>query len=60
VILPAENEPDLEELPAETRGEMHFTLADSIQDVFAVAFDRAAVNGDAGATSRAARTARTS
>jgi ATP-dependent Lon protease len=38
VILPSENEVDLEELPAETRKEMHFTLADSIQDVLAVAF----------------------
>jgi ATP-dependent Lon protease len=39
VILPSENEPDLEELPAETRAEMRFTLADSIDDVLAVAFD---------------------
>jgi ATP-dependent Lon protease len=37
-ILPSENEPDLEDLPAETRKEMQFTLADSIEDVFAVAF----------------------
>jgi ATP-dependent Lon protease len=41
VILPSENEPDLEELPAETREEMSFTLADSIDDVFAVAFNGA-------------------
>jgi ATP-dependent Lon protease len=54
VILPAENEPDLDDLPAETRGELRFTLADSIEDVFAVAFS---TNG--GAT-RAARTARRS
>ena len=39
VILPSENEHDLDDLPAETRAEMHFTLADSIDDVFAVAFD---------------------
>jgi ATP-dependent Lon protease len=38
IVLPSENEPDLEELPAETRGELSFTLADSIDDVFAVAF----------------------
>ncbi|HET8528099.1 MAG TPA: S16 family serine protease, partial [Gaiellaceae bacterium] len=41
VILPSENEVDLEELPAETRKEMRFTLADSIQDVLAVAFNGA-------------------
>jgi ATP-dependent Lon protease len=44
VILPSENEHDLDELPAETRKEMHFTLADSIEDVFTVAFSS---NGDA-------------
>jgi ATP-dependent Lon protease len=38
VILPSENEHDLDELPAETREEMHFTLADSIDDVLRVAF----------------------
>jgi ATP-dependent Lon protease len=38
VILPSENEHDLDELPAETRKEMEFTLADSIDDVLAVAF----------------------
>ena len=38
VILPSENEHDLDELPAETREEMRFTLADSIEDVFDVAF----------------------
>jgi ATP-dependent Lon protease len=41
VILPSENEVDLEELPAQTRKEMRFTLADSIEDVFAVAFNGA-------------------
>jgi ATP-dependent Lon protease len=38
VILPSENEHDLDDLPAETRAEMRFTLADSIEDVFDVAF----------------------
>jgi len=38
VILPRDNEPDLEELPAETRKELEFVLADAIEDVFAVAF----------------------
>jgi ATP-dependent Lon protease len=39
VIMPRENEPDLEDLPAETRAELEFTLVDSIEDVLAVAFD---------------------
>jgi len=41
VILPAENEHDLEELPEETREELEFVLAESIVDVFEVAFDGA-------------------
>ncbi len=42
VILPRENEHDLDDLPAETRRELEFVLVDSIEDVFAVAFDGAA------------------
>jgi ATP-dependent Lon protease len=42
IVLPHENEQDLEELPAETRKELEFVLADSIEDVFAVAFRSAA------------------
>jgi ATP-dependent Lon protease len=38
VILPRENEHDLEELPPETRAELHFVLVDSIDEVFAAAF----------------------
>jgi len=38
IVLPSENEPDLEELPPQARDELTFTLADSIDDVFAVAF----------------------
>jgi ATP-dependent Lon protease len=38
VILPSENEPDLEDLPAETRRELDFVLVDSVDDVFDVAF----------------------
>ncbi|HZR94811.1 MAG TPA: endopeptidase La [Gaiellaceae bacterium] len=52
VILPSENEHDLDELPAETRREMEFVLADSIEDVFAVAF---AENGYASANVRNSR-----
>jgi ATP-dependent Lon protease len=40
VILPRENEHDLEELPAETREAVSFVLVDSIGEVFAAAFDR--------------------
>jgi ATP-dependent Lon protease len=38
VIMPHENEPDLEELPAETRNGMDFVLVDSIDEVFKAAF----------------------
>ena len=38
VILPRDNEPDLEELPAETREEIEFVLADTIEEVLASAF----------------------
>ena len=39
VILPHENEPDLEELPKETREELEFVLADTIDQVLEAAFD---------------------
>jgi ATP-dependent Lon protease len=39
VILPAENEHDLDELPAETRRELSFDLVDTIEQVFDLAFD---------------------
>ena len=39
VILPRENEHDLEDLPTETRAELHFVLVDSIDEVFAAAFN---------------------
>jgi ATP-dependent Lon protease len=39
VILPRENEPDLEELPPETREALEFVFADTIEDVFAAAFE---------------------
>jgi len=38
VILPRENEHDLEELPPETREELHFVLVDSIDEVLDAAF----------------------
>jgi ATP-dependent Lon protease len=39
VILPRENEPDLAELPPETKRELEFILVDSIDQVFDAAFD---------------------
>jgi ATP-dependent Lon protease len=39
VILPRENENDLEDLPPETRQALTFVPADTIEDVFAAAFD---------------------
>src|SRR5205807_1974329 len=39
VVLPRDNEPDLEELPKETREAIEFVLADSIGEVLAAAFD---------------------
>jgi ATP-dependent Lon protease len=39
VILPRENEHDLEELPPETRDALRFVLVESIDEVFDAAFD---------------------
>jgi ATP-dependent Lon protease len=39
VVIPAENEPDLEELPPEAKEQLAFVLADSIEEVLAAAFD---------------------
>jgi ATP-dependent Lon protease len=50
VILPRENEPDLEELPAETRNGMEFVLVDSIEDVFKAAFEHKPARGRRRAT----------
>jgi ATP-dependent Lon protease len=41
VVLPRENEYDLDDLPAETRHELEFILVDSIEQVLEVAFDHA-------------------
>ncbi len=38
IVMPRDNEPDLEELPDEARNELEFIPADTIEDVFAVAF----------------------
>jgi ATP-dependent Lon protease len=39
VILPRENEPDLKELPPETKRELEFVPVDSVDEVLAAAFD---------------------
>jgi ATP-dependent Lon protease len=39
VVLPRENEPDLEELPEETREAVAFVLADTLEDVLGAALD---------------------
>jgi ATP-dependent Lon protease len=39
VVLPSENEPDLEDLPAETREATEFVLVDSIEEVLAATLD---------------------
>ena len=41
VILPHENEPDLADLPGETRRDLEFILVESIEQVFDVAFGSA-------------------
>src|SRR5262249_24582411 len=52
VILPRENEPDLEDLPPETRDALRFILVDSIGEVFDAAFslNGAVMNGRVHAT----------
>ncbi|HZT16247.1 MAG TPA: endopeptidase La [Gaiellaceae bacterium] len=39
VVFPRENEPDLDELPPETRQALEFVPAATVEDVFAAAFD---------------------
>ncbi len=39
VAFPRENEPDLDDLPPETRAALEFVPVDTIEDVFAAAFD---------------------
>jgi ATP-dependent Lon protease len=42
VVLPAENEPDLEELPPEVRESTRFVLADTMEQVLDAAFESGA------------------
>ncbi len=58
VILPRENEPDLEELPEDTRKKLEFVLADELPDVLEAALDgsgRTRVRRLQGVERRAAR-----
>jgi ATP-dependent Lon protease len=41
VVAPRDNEPELEELPEESRAELEFVLVDTIEEVLDVAFERA-------------------
>jgi ATP-dependent Lon protease len=58
VIVPRENEQDLDDLPAETRRELDFVLVDSIEQVLEVAFaDDASSTGNGAPLRRAERKA---
>jgi ATP-dependent Lon protease len=62
VVFPRENEPDLEELPPETREAMTFIPADTIEDVFEAAFNgkrRSRARGDQPASKLAASSSQT-
>ena len=48
VILPRENEHDLDELPPETRAALAFVLVDTIEEVFAAAFETSGRTGRRG------------
>jgi len=52
VVLPARNEPDLEELPQDVRSELHIVLANRVEDVVAAALGT--VRFDSGARARKA------
>jgi ATP-dependent Lon protease len=62
VIFPRENETDLVDLPPETREALTFVPADTIEDVFAAAFDgdgvRRSQRGPRAVERQAARSAR--
>jgi ATP-dependent Lon protease len=60
IVFPRENEPDLDDLPPETRAALEFIPADTIEDVFAAAFDgkrRARARGPHAVERAAAKTA---
>jgi ATP-dependent Lon protease len=45
VVLPRENEPDLEDLPKEARDSLQFVLTDTIDEVLATALEQQRVTG---------------
>jgi len=53
VILPKRNEPDLDDLPADVRQEMHFVLVETLDQVFAAALKETDAAGAAGAEAAA-------
>ena len=55
VIMPRENEADLNDLPAETRRELEFVLVDSIEQVLEAAFAGGAPSTEKGASLRRAK-----
>jgi ATP-dependent Lon protease len=63
VVIPRENEPDLEDLPKEARDQLEFVLTDSVDEVLTAAFDgkpvrtvgRRAVQRQAAATAAASQ-----
>jgi ATP-dependent Lon protease len=58
IVIPRENEHDLEDLPAETRRDLDFFLVDSIEQVFEVAFaEGAGASGNGAALRRGEREA---
>ena len=54
VILPNENEADLEDIPAETREQLEFILADTVDEALAAALDGEGVRPRATASQRKA------
>jgi ATP-dependent Lon protease len=57
IVLPRENEHDLDDLPAETRRELEFVLVDSIEQVLDAAFDHRDESGAKPVVAAAAATA---
>ena len=56
VILPKENEADLEDLPQEIRDALTFTCVETLDEVFAIALESAPERGDARPDSRPSAT----
>ncbi|MEX2210303.1 MAG: endopeptidase La [Gaiellaceae bacterium] len=57
VIMPRENEPELEELPKEVREQLEFVLVDSAHEVLAAAFEERAADGERRLTAAGERAA---